>query len=149
MQNPTSTKPHLRDARPRAPDTAAPRACPRGPSSPGSDHSPRCLRREAARLRMMPVSVKKHSSKKKYTCRKTSFQSAKSGAGEQCLLPDCLARARGKGVFSSDTGSALFLTRVSCFGLCNPIGPALRVALNATRCLEVQTRIQVQWVVES
>ena len=30
---------------------------------------------------------------------KIGFQSAKSGAGEQCLLLDCMARAHIKGVF--------------------------------------------------
>ena len=47
----------------------------------------------------IPVSVKKHSAGEEDRWEdRQGFQSTKSGAGEQLLLPDCRAKARVKGM---------------------------------------------------
>ena len=50
----------------------------------------------------------KNTPPEKKTCGKSSFQSTKSGAGEQFLPLDCFAKARAKGFFFTDTGIVVY-----------------------------------------
>ena len=55
----------------------------------------------------LPVPVEKHTPPEKHTHWNASFQSIKSCAGLQSLLPDCRARACKRGVFFSQTPVSL------------------------------------------